>query len=71
MEIRSRYPNIQWRKFAGLRDILIHAYFSLENETIWDVIQNKISSLKDKIESYSSNFNLFNFDKKLDFLSLN
>ncbi|MEA5617483.1 DUF86 domain-containing protein [Cronbergia sp. UHCC 0137] len=50
IEITNKYPMIQWRKIAGLRDILVHAYFSLENEIIWDVIQTKIVSLKSVIE---------------------
>jgi uncharacterized protein with HEPN domain len=32
-----------------LRDILVHAYFSLEDEIIWDIIQTKISPLKSAI----------------------
>lgn len=31
-EIRLKYPEIEWRKIAGLRDILAHAYFSIEDE---------------------------------------
>jgi uncharacterized protein with HEPN domain len=33
-EIRNKYPHIEWRKIAGLIDILVHAYFSLEDEII-------------------------------------
>lgn len=43
--VRERYPSLQWRKIAGLRDILAHAYFSLENETLWDIVQNKVPEL--------------------------
>ncbi len=50
LEIRNKYNQIQWRKIAGLRDILVHVYFSLEDETIWDIIQTKIPSLKTTIE---------------------
>jgi len=30
--IRKRYPEIKWRKIAGLRDISVHRYFSLDEE---------------------------------------
>ena len=49
-EIRSQYPQIEWRKIAGLRDIITHAYFSVDEEVIWDVIQNKIPNLLEKIK---------------------
>ncbi|GFE71480.1 DUF86 domain-containing protein [Chroococcus sp. FPU101] len=34
MEIRNQYPEAEWRKIAGLRDILAHTYFSLEDEIL-------------------------------------
>ena len=33
-EVRRRYPDIAWREMAGLRDILAHAYFGLDDEVL-------------------------------------
>ncbi len=49
-ETRNRYPTVEWRKIAALRDVLAHAYFNLENETIWDIVQNKVPLLQEQIE---------------------
>jgi uncharacterized protein with HEPN domain len=49
-DIRDRNPQIEWRKIAGLRDILAHAYFQIENEIIWDVVQNKVQPLQEQVQ---------------------
>jgi len=49
-ETRDQYPHIEWRKIAGLRDILSHAYFSLEDETIWDIIEQKVPILLQQVK---------------------
>lgn len=43
--IRNAYPQAEWRKIAGLRDILAHAYFAVDDEILWDIIQNKLTPL--------------------------
>jgi uncharacterized protein with HEPN domain len=48
-EIKNNLPDIEWKKMTGLRDILIHEYFGIDKDIVWDIIQNKLPSLKKKI----------------------
>ncbi len=48
-EVRSQHLHVEWKKMAGLRDILIHHYFGIDAEIIWDVVQNKLPELESQI----------------------
>ena len=48
-DVKKANPEVEWKKIAGLRDILIHAYFGIDVNIIWDIVKNKIPALKGKI----------------------
>lgn len=48
-DIKLKKPEVEWKKIAGLRDILIHAYFGIDLDIIWNVIKVKIPQLKKDI----------------------
>jgi len=48
-EVRGRYPEVEWPKIAGLRDVVVHEYFGLDEDILWDVIQNRVSVLLDQV----------------------
>ena len=49
-EIREKYTQIEWKAVAGMRDKLIHGYFGVDYELVWDVVTIKIPILHQEIE---------------------
>jgi uncharacterized protein with HEPN domain len=45
-DVRALAPNVEWRRIAGLRDVLIHGYFHLAQKIIWDVVQHHLDPLE-------------------------
>jgi len=44
--IKEEYPEIPWQEIAGIRDKLIHEYFGVDIEIVWDTIDEDLSPLK-------------------------
>ncbi len=43
--VQARYPQVDWRAMRALRNILAHAYFALDDATLWDVVANEVPLL--------------------------
>ena len=48
-DFRAKYPDIPWRQIAGMRDVLIHAYFGVNLRRVWKVIKEDLPEIKLKI----------------------
>jgi uncharacterized protein with HEPN domain len=50
-EARNRAPSIQWKKIAGLRDVIAHGYFGIDDEILWDIVARKVPELLAAMEA--------------------
>jgi uncharacterized protein with HEPN domain len=48
-QVRSSYPDVHWRKMAGLRDVISHGYFGIDLQLVWDVIQRDVPTARAKV----------------------
>jgi len=49
-DIRKKYSDIPWRSMTGMRDKVIHAYFGVKIERVWEVVERDIPNLKPNFE---------------------
>ena len=50
-ELRKKYPDLPWKEIAGTRDKLIHEYFGVDLQIVWETIQNDLDALEQAIHS--------------------
>ena len=48
-ELRAKHKEIPWKEIAGMRDKLIHGYFGIKWELVWETVKNKIPELKNRL----------------------
>ncbi len=52
---KAKYSHIEWRKMAGTRDRLIHDYFGVDLDIVWEIITEKLPTLKYQIAAILEN----------------
>lgn len=46
---RNKYKNVPWKQIIGMRNRIIHEYFGVRLDVVWDTVRNNIPGLKDDI----------------------
>lgn len=54
-EVKSMYPDIAWKRVTGMRHVLVHEYFGIDFEILWNVIQTELPVLKPQIQQIIDN----------------
>lgn len=49
-EFKDSHPNIEWAPIIKMRHVLVHGYYQIREEAIWEIIQNDLQPLKEEIE---------------------
>ena len=49
-EFKTQFPQINWRELKDFRNFIIHNYFGIDNNIVWDVIQFSLPDLLEQIE---------------------
>lgn len=54
-EYREKHPDVPWSKMAGIRDVLIHGYMSVDFMTVWKVAKERLPDIKPLLVSCLKN----------------
>ena len=49
-EVRSLVPEVPWHQIAGMRNVLVHGYFEIDTDLVWDAATRDVPALKPAIK---------------------
>lgn len=50
LDLRKKYPQVPWKKLAGLRDKLIHFYFGIDYKIVWRIARKELPQISKQID---------------------
>ena len=56
-DFKKQYPDIPWKKIAGMRDKLIHDYFGVDLDAVWETVERDIPELRNNLKQIIGNEN--------------
>ena len=56
-EFRDAHPETPWKVIVGMRHFLVHGYYEVDAEEVWNVVQKDLQTLKDQLASYLEDLN--------------
>lgn len=64
-EYRQSHPEVEWNVIEHMRHVLVHGYYTIDPEQLWDTLQNDIRWLQQRIYSlllrYNTSYSIFKF----------
>lgn len=48
-DLKARHPDIDWRRIAGFRNVLVHDYLGVDTGLVWKIVENDLPPLKVRI----------------------
>ncbi|MDD4485014.1 MAG: DUF86 domain-containing protein [Methanoregula sp.] len=49
-EVTESYPDVPWKEFAGMRDKMVHGYFSISDTILWETIRHDLAPLASAVK---------------------
>ena len=53
-DIKMKFPLIDWNEIRGLRNTIVHEYFGIDNQILWEIIENELDYLIENLELIKS-----------------
>jgi uncharacterized protein with HEPN domain len=50
-DFKTRHPEIAWHRIVGLRNRIVHNYFGIDLDIVWEILQRELPDLKEKIST--------------------
>jgi uncharacterized protein with HEPN domain len=56
-KIKEKYPSIPWIRVQNMRNVVVHKYWGVDTDVLWDIIQHKLDELEEQIQDVLSKEN--------------
>jgi len=50
-QFRDAHPEIPWSRIVGMRNVLVHDYFGIDTDVVWEAVQKDVPRLREQIEA--------------------